>query len=48
MVITCHQLRHTWATSLANAGMSLQALMALLGHYAGDPVKSPTDLVQLE
>jgi integrase len=31
-VITCHQLRHTWATSLANAGMSLQALMALLGH----------------
>jgi integrase len=32
MVITCHQLRHTWATSLANAGMSLQALMALLGH----------------
>jgi integrase len=32
LVITCHQLRHTWATSLANAGMSLQALMALLGH----------------
>jgi integrase len=32
MVVTCHQLRHTWATSLANAGMSLQALMALLGH----------------
>ena len=28
----CHQLRHTWATGLANAGMSLQALMALLGH----------------
>jgi hypothetical protein len=25
-------LRHTWATGLANAGMSLQALMALLGH----------------
>jgi hypothetical protein len=32
LVITCHQLRHTWATGLANAGMSLQALMALLGH----------------
>ena len=32
LVVTCHQLRHTWATSLANAGMSLQALMALLGH----------------
>ncbi len=27
-----HQLRHTYATSLVNAGMSLQALMALLGH----------------
>ena len=25
-------LRHTYATELANAGMSLQALMALLGH----------------
>ncbi|MFI0425277.1 tyrosine-type recombinase/integrase [Spongiactinospora sp. 9N601] len=32
LVVTPHQLRHTWATSLANAGMSLQALMALLGH----------------
>ncbi len=32
LVVTCHQPRHTWATGLANAGMSLQALMALLGH----------------
>ena len=30
--VTPHQLRHTWATELANAWMSLQALMALLGH----------------
>lgn len=32
MRIVSHQLRHTYATTLANAGMSLQALMALLGH----------------
>ena len=27
-----HQLRHCYATALANAGMSIQGLMALLGH----------------
>jgi integrase len=30
--VVAHQLRHTYATSLVNAGMSLQALMSLLGH----------------
>jgi integrase len=30
--VTSHQLRHTYATALVNAGVSLQALMALLGH----------------
>ena len=29
-----HQLRHTYATALVNAGMSLQGLMALLGHQS--------------
>jgi integrase len=32
LTVTPHQLRHTFATELVNAGMSLQALMALLGH----------------
>jgi len=32
--VTPHQLRHTYATSLVNAGVSLQALMALLGHVS--------------
>jgi integrase len=30
--VTPHQLRHTYATGFANAGMSIQGIMALLGH----------------
>jgi len=30
--VTLHQLRHTFGTSLVNAGMGLPAVMALLGH----------------
>src|SRR2546429_5672461 len=30
------QLRHTYATALVNAGCSLQALMALLGHVSAE------------
>jgi integrase len=30
--VTLHQLRHTFGTTLINAGMNLPALMALLGH----------------
>ena len=32
--VTPHQLRHTYGTTLANAGINLQALMALLGHVS--------------
>lgn len=32
--VTPHQLRHTFATVMVNAGVSLQALMALLGHVS--------------
>ncbi len=34
-----HQLRHTLATQAINRGMSIEAIAALLGHYAGDRVK---------
>jgi integrase len=30
--VTPHQLRHTYATTMVNAGVSIQALMTLLGH----------------
>jgi integrase len=32
--VTPHQLRHTYATALVNAGVSLQSLMTLLGHVS--------------
>jgi integrase len=34
--VTPHQLRHTFATAMVNAGVSLQALMALLGHVSAE------------
>jgi site-specific recombinase XerD len=34
--VTPHQLRHTYGTALINGGMSLQALMALLGHVSAE------------
>jgi hypothetical protein len=34
--VTSHQLRHAYATALVNAGVSLQALMALLGHVSAE------------
>jgi len=34
--VTPHQLRHTYATTLVNGGMSLQALMALMGHVSAE------------
>ena len=34
--VTPHQLRHTYATALVNAGVSVQALMALLGHVSAE------------
>ena len=34
--MTSHQLRHTFATAMVNAGVSLQALMALLGHVSAE------------
>lgn len=34
--VTPHKLRHTYATALVNAGVSLQALMALLDHVSAE------------
>lgn len=34
--VSPHQLRHTYATALVNAGVSLQALMAILGHSSAE------------
>lgn len=34
--VTPHQLRNTYATALINSGVSLQALMAMLGHVSAE------------
>jgi integrase len=34
--VTPHQLRHTFATALVNSGVSLQSLMAMLGHVSAE------------
>ena len=34
--VTPHQLRHTYGTTLINGGISLQALMSLLGHVTAE------------
>jgi hypothetical protein len=34
--VTPHQLRHTFATAMINAGVSLQSLMAMLGHVTAE------------
>jgi Phage integrase family len=34
--VTPHRLRHTYATALINSGVSLQALMAMLGHVSAE------------
>lgn len=39
MHLTLHQLRHTFGTASSTPALSLPALMALMGHYAGDRVK---------
>ncbi|MGH2721913.1 MAG: tyrosine-type recombinase/integrase [Actinomycetota bacterium] len=37
--ISAHRFRHTIGTQLAEGGARLQTIMAVLGHYAGDPVQ---------
>jgi site-specific recombinase XerD len=36
LAITPHQLRHTFATALVNGGITVQALMRLLGHVTAE------------
>ncbi len=36
LAITPHQLRHTFATTLVNGGITVQALMRLLGHVTAE------------
>jgi len=44
--ITSHRLRHTYATEMLSAGMSLLGVMRLLGHYDVSARPSPSDVAQ--
>ncbi len=44
--LTPHQLRHTYATSLLRAGMSLPALMKLLGHRTANMTLRYVEITQ--
>lgn len=46
--IVPHQLRHTYATSLLRAGVSLPALMRLLGHHTANVTLRYVEVTQLD
>jgi hypothetical protein len=46
--IVPHQLRHTYATSLLRAGMSLPALMRLLGHRTANVTLRYLEITQAD
>jgi site-specific recombinase XerD len=46
--IYCHRLRHTFATEMARAGMSVPALMKLLGHKTPKMTMRYVEVAQLD